>query len=169
MNEMTILAIDPGPEQSAWVLWNGRFILSKAIEDNESLISKIHNLMVPVAPNILALEEVRNTYGMPAGISICRTIFWTGRFYEAWQTAVPNSQIILVPRIDVKMHLCKTARARDANVRQVLIDRFGKPGRKNNPGILYGVKKDMWQALALAVYIYDQWLAKALEVKNASK
>ena len=160
MNKITIFAIDPGSEESAWVLWDGKFILGKSIEDNESLLSKIHNLMIPVVPNILAIEEVRNTYGMPAGISLCKTIFWTGRFYEAWKSTIPNSQIILIPRIDVKMHLCKTARARDANVRQVLIDRFGKPGRKNNPGILYGVKKDMWQALALAVYVYDRWLLK---------
>lgn len=156
-HKITILAIDPGPEESAWVLWNGQFILGKAIENNEFLISKIRNLVMPSAPHILALEEVRNTYGMPAGISICKTIFWTGRFYEAWQTSIPNSQIVLVPRIDVKMYLCKTAKARDSNVRQALIDRFGKPGNKNNPGILYGVKKDMWQALALAVYVYDKW------------
>ena len=155
--KMTVFAIDPGPEQSAWVLWDGQFILGKAIEDNESLLSKIHNLMIPVVPNILVLEEIRNTYGMPAGISLCKTIFWTGRFYEAWKSTVPNSLIVLIPRMDIKMHICKSPKAKDSNIRQALIDRFGNPGRKNNPGILYGVKKDMWQALALAVYVYDKW------------
>ena len=41
MNEMTILAIDPGPEQSAWVLWNGRFILADYHFKKYKLYSKL--------------------------------------------------------------------------------------------------------------------------------
>jgi hypothetical protein len=65
----------------------------------------------------------------------------------------------------VKMHLCGNTRAKDGNIRQALLDRFG-PGKaiacgtKKQPGPLYGVSKDVWQALALAVTWSDQQILK---------
>jgi len=59
----------------------------------------------------------------------------------------------------VKMHLCGQARAKDANIRQALIDRFGGAaaiGRKAAPGPLYGISGDVWQALGLAVTWWDR-------------
>jgi hypothetical protein len=61
----------------------------------------------------------------------------------------------LVPRRAVKMHLCNSMRAKDANVRQALIDRFGKVGTKKQPGKLYGVATHYWAALGVAVYSAD--------------
>jgi len=57
------------------------------------------------------------------------------------------------------MHLCKNNRAKDANIRQALLDRFpatggGKApqiGTKKQPGPLYGVTSHLWSALAVAV------------------
>jgi hypothetical protein len=46
-------------------------------------------------------------------------------------------------------------RAKDSNIRQALIDRFGEPGTKKVPGLLYGIKKDEWSALALGVFWHD--------------
>ncbi|HET6477318.1 MAG TPA: hypothetical protein VFH93_14740 [Thermoleophilia bacterium] len=43
---------------------------------------------------------------------------------------------------------------KDANIRQALLDRFGGPaavGRKAAPGPLYGIARDVWSALAIAV------------------
>jgi hypothetical protein len=60
----------------------------------------------------------------------------------------------------VKLHLCKSTKANDASIRQALIDRYG-PGKeraigtKKAPGPLYGVKADVWAALALAVTWHD--------------
>jgi hypothetical protein len=59
------------------------------------------------------------------------------------------------------LQLCGSSRANDATIRQALLDRYG-PGRekavgtKANPGPLYGIKADLWQALALAVTYSDQ-------------
>jgi len=155
---MVVFAIDPGPNESAWVLWDGSFILGRAIEKNESLLLKIRCLMWPCVPDVLAIEEIRNTYGMPAGVDLLHTVFWVGRFYEAWSHTVssPHCKAVLVPRLLVKTHLCRSARARDSNIRQALIDRFGPPGTKRKPGRTYGLKKDMWQAFGLAVYVYDR-------------
>jgi len=53
------------------------------------------------------------------------------------------------------MHICGSARAKDQNIRQALIDRYGGKetaiGKKQNPGPLYGIKADEWQALGLAI------------------
>jgi hypothetical protein len=53
------------------------------------------------------------------------------------------------------MHLCNSMRAKDANVRQALIDRFGPVGTKKQPGKLYGVATHYWAALGVAVYSAD--------------
>ena len=63
-------------------------------------------------------------------------------------------------RMDVKMYLCNNTRAKDGNIRQAIIDRYpanggGKTpqiGTKKHPGPLYGVSKDVWSALAVAIY-----------------
>jgi len=60
----------------------------------------------------------------------------------------------------VKLHLTQTRRAKDANIRQALIDRYG-PGKalavglKATPGPLYGLTGDCWSALAVAVTAAD--------------
>lgn len=59
-----------------------------------------------------------------------------------------------LPRRAVKLALCGDSRAKDANIRQALIDRFGGSaaiGRKAAPGPLYGISRDVWSALAIAV------------------
>jgi hypothetical protein len=85
---------------------------------------------------------------------------WIGRFTERWRAnrldRLRCSEVRRVKRIEVKSHLCHSARATDSNVRQALIDKFG-PGKekaiglKATPGPLYGVSKDVWAALGVAV------------------
>lgn len=152
---MKILAIDPGPEKSAFVHWDGKVIVSKGILKNGFLRGQMQcNENI----EILVIEQIKS-YGMAVADSIFDTVFWTGRFCEAWS----GLMFYRVPRMDVKMHLCHDSRARDSNIRTALIDRFGKPGTKKEPNLTYGetgekedkMKADMWQAFALAVYWYD--------------
>ena len=89
---------------------------------------------------------------MSVSDSIFDTVYWTGRFREAWGD---KGFFDRIPRMTVKMHLCHNSRAKDSNIRQALIDRFGAPGTKKEQGLTYGLKADMWQAFALAVYFYD--------------
>ncbi|MNY62967.1 hypothetical protein D3C86_1998680 [compost metagenome] len=59
----------------------------------------------------------------------------------------------------MKLHLCKTPRAKDANVRQALLDMFPRTGggktpqigTKAQPGPLFGVSSHAWAALGVAV------------------
>jgi hypothetical protein len=145
-----ILAIDPGPEQSAYVQYaNGP--VESGILPNEELLESIR-LVFEISH--LAIEGIA-CYGMPVGKETFDTCIWIGRFIEA-NGGVHN----LVYRSDVKMHLCRSMRAKDPMIRQALIDRFG-PGKekaigtKKNPGPLYGIKSHCWSALAVAVTYCD--------------
>ena len=61
-------------------------------------------------------------------------------------------------RKDEKINLCGNMKAKDSNIRQALIDRFGVVGTKKNPGWFYGVSKDVWQAIAVGVTYYDMYM-----------
>lgn len=143
---MKILSIDPGTVQSAFVLWDGETILDKGIFENNDILEYLKFRIA----DLLVIEKVAS-YGMAVGESTFETVFWSGRFAQAWPGRIRRTT-----RGDVKMHLCGSMRAKDGNVRQALIDRLGAPGTKKNPGLTYGCSKDVWAALALAVTTYDQ-------------
>ncbi|MDP3703585.1 MAG: hypothetical protein Q8R78_04295 [Candidatus Omnitrophota bacterium] len=107
-------------------------------------------------PAAIVFEQIES-YGMPVGREIFATVFWTGRFYQAALGYVQD--VVQLPRRAVKLHLCQSARAKDSNVRQALIDRFGglekARGKKASKGPLYGLKADEWSALAVAVTWWD--------------
>ena len=156
-----VIAVDPGPETSALLEWfpeRGHIGLKETSFRNEALCDLLEAYK-PLQLNgsirtELVVEKVVN-YGMIVGAEVFETVFWSGRFCESWQrgTGLPYHRL---PRMDVKMHLCHDSRAKDKNIRQALIDRFG-PGKekaiglKYSPGPLYGVSGHCWAALALAV------------------
>jgi hypothetical protein len=80
-----VLAIDPGPSNSAWVLWDGERILDKGVELNEGVLARISDLWFDLhgRPEVLAIEKVVS-YGMPVGAETFETWVWTGRFIQAW-------------------------------------------------------------------------------------
>jgi hypothetical protein len=150
-----ILAIDPGPKQSAWVrISDTGFPVEHGKEVNEALRDRLAGLVVGCP---LALEMIAS-YGMPVGAEVFETCVWIGRFAEAYPWRREEVNFIL--RRDVKLAICKSPKANDASIRCALIDRFG-PGRdlaigkKNSPGPLYGFKADAWAALAVACTLHD--------------
>lgn len=154
---MTLLAIDPGNVQSAWVVYSPRLSrpLFQRIQSNEDVLHEISKSR----DGDLAIEMIAS-YGMPVGREVFETCVWIGRFIEAWNH-VKRAEPTLIYRREVKLHLCNSARAKDGNVRQALIDRFGPGkdlaiGRKATPGPLYGFKSDLWAALGVAVTWADR-------------
>ena len=151
---MKILAIDPGPEQSAWVRYDpgNHAVEDKGIWPNDQLVGFLrhHGGKGRIT---LAVEMVQS-FGMPVGESVFETVLWAGRFVEAW-----DGYWTRIYRKDVKMHLCHSMRAKDANIRQALLDRFPRSGGgktpqvgvKADPGPLYGIKTHLWSALAVAI------------------
>lgn len=137
-----ILAIDPGPTRSAFVRWDGQRVIDAAWCDNEEVrdVIAMNRRKGPIAIEMIA------SYGMAVGADVFQTCVEIGRFVE-----VAEGNVSLVFRRDVKMHLCGSARAKDANIRQALLDRLGPAGTKKAPGPLYGVKSHIWAALAVAI------------------
>jgi Holliday junction resolvasome RuvABC endonuclease subunit len=136
-----ILAVDPGTDKSAFVVLDRKEqrIIDKGIFANSEMFDVIKG-----CPEITVAIEMVASYGMPVGREVFETCVWIGRFYQAADDmALP---IKLVYRKDVKMHLCGSMRAKDANVRQALVDLLGKEKTK-------GIVKDMWAALGVAVTV----------------
>lgn len=140
---MKIFAIDPGPTESAFVVLENGKVSSFGKVCNESLLEGL--LMRPNEEEILVIEQIAS-YGMAVGVEVFETCFWSGRFAQAW-----SGKFDRLKRHEIKMHLCHTARAKDGNIRQALIDKLGPPGTKKSKGVTYGISGDVWSALAVAV------------------
>lgn len=149
MKNNYILAIDAGNIESGYCLIEkGTY---KPIEfgkiNNEQMLMKVIELKY----DKLILEMVAS-YGMPVGASIFETCVWIGRFIQARNC--PDYEYIY--RKEEKMNLCYSMKAKDSNIRQALIDRFGEVGTKNNKGFFYGFKKDIWSAFAVGCTYLDK-------------
>jgi hypothetical protein len=146
-----ILAIDPGTTESGYVLYDGCRVHESGVLQNADMLVRVQQWPAPR----LAIEMIAS-YGMAVGREVFETCVWIGRFQQAWRDP---TAVELVYRKDVKLHLCGTSKAKDANIRQALLDLFpcaggGKTpqiGTKAQPGPLYGVSSHAWPALGVAV------------------
>lgn len=152
MSAMRILAIDPGTTESGYCLFDGGRVFESGVLSNIDMLTRVQQW--PAAH--LAIEMIAS-YGMPVGHEVFETVRWIGRFQQAWRD--PEA-VRFVYRQDVKLHLCKTPRAKDANVRQALIDLLGPQGTKKEPGPTYGIKSHAWAALGVAVTAGHQLIQK---------
>lgn len=168
-----IFAIDPGNEYSAYVLLSDTLsVYDKGKVTNEELLKVINRIFYmnvvdsKLIPNVehVAIEMVAS-YGMAVGKSIFDTCVWIGRFYQAISEQ-SNTNPTFIYRKDEKMCLCGSMKAKDANIRQALIDRFAKhdlkngKGTKSNPDWFYGFKADIWAAYAVAITYHDKFIDK---------
>lgn len=141
--EKTILAVDPGPEVCGWVILKDGRVVQSDVSSCEEVLALLARHSRD--STLLAVEMIAS-YGMPVGREVFETCVFIGRMIQAW-----SGNHRLVYRKDVKMHLCGTTRAKDANVRQALLDKVGHQGTKKAPGPTYGVKSHAWAALGVAV------------------
>ena len=153
-----ILAIDPGTTKSGWL------ILDNGVpkQFGKDLNHIVKQSIPKIAPDIVIVEHFQS-FGMPVGKEVFETCYFIGEMREVtfrdtragWEK---------VYRKQVVMHHCNSARGKDANIRQAMVDRFGLPGTKKNPGVTYGISKDIWSALAIAAYAWDMYKEQS-EVK----
>lgn len=160
----TILAIDPGNTESGYALID--HLTCEPLEvgkiPNERLLDMLcASFRYAEDPSYVAIEMVAS-YGMAVGKEVFETCVWIGRFRQALDShGLVGVSCDLVYRRDVKLHHCGSAKAKDSNITQALIDRFasGRPNRgkgtKADPGWFYGFRADIWQAYALAVLSAD--------------
>ena len=173
---MSILAIDPGNTFSGYAIINpqtcqpigfGKIPNTEILDligdtRYNQMVNHVENAAYNQMVNHVVIEMIAS-YGMPVGAEVFETCVWIGRFQQALierRGITPE----LIKRHPVKMHHCHSARAKDSNITQALVDRFA-PGAKNHgkgtkadPGWFHGFHADIWQAYALAVYTADTLL-----------
>jgi hypothetical protein len=151
----TILAIDPGNTFSAYAVIEIDTFKPVQFDkiDNHVLLTMIKSGNFN-GVQFCAIEMVA-CYGMAVGKDVFETVLWIGRFHEAF-THHTAKQAIFVYRKDVKMLLCNSVKAKDSNIRQSLIDRFGTVGTKKEPGFFFGFRNDIWSAFAVGVTAIEQ-------------
>lgn len=149
-----VLAIDPGSKQSAYCIYNAEgspAIVGAGILENH----KVLGLISDNCSKKIAIEGIAS-YGMGVGKEVFDTCIWIGRFVQRLSDQTADCcKYEIIYRREVKLHICHSPKANDSTIRYALIDRFGDPGTKKNPGLLYGLKADMWSALAIAVTAHE--------------
>jgi hypothetical protein len=177
---LRILAIDPGPYFSAWCVLDAGTVRADKVP-NADLLDAVR--ATAFGATALAVEMMAGSYGQAVGAETMLTALWIGRFVEAWEVA-GRPAAALPYRKTVVAHLCGTAKAGDAHVRQALVDRFGgetvalarrhrcavckgkgvlkgqiachcDAGFTGQDGPLRGFAADRWAALAVAAYWWD--------------
>jgi hypothetical protein len=143
-----IFSIDPGNEKSAFVITNDTKPLFFDKVDNDELL-----MMLDTRKYDKLVIEMVASYGMAVGKTVFDTCVWIGRFIQ--KANERNIPFEFMYRKDVKLNLCNSMRAKDSNIRQALIDRFGEVGTKKDPGFFYGFKADIWSAYAIAITHLD--------------
>ena len=158
---MRVAAIDPGPEESALVVIEGDKLLFAGIEQNQCILLRLRNaLWSPLLKDAhLVIEQVAS-YGMSVGAEVFETCTWSGKFAEAWSNAAMDTkEVHRMKRKEVVLEVCGSTKAKDSNVRQAMIDRWGPPrigkGKTGKPGPTHEVTADSWQALALGTAFRD--------------
>ena len=137
-----------GPVPILWMDLQQRVLTGFQTASNDEILRR---LAASFGTDPLVIEQIES-FGKPVGREVFETVFWSGRFFEGYR----GGPVTMLSRRTVKTHLCRSASANDAHVRQALLDRFG-PGKaravglKRTPGPLYGLSADGWSALALAV------------------
>ncbi len=164
-----VLAIDPGPDQSAWMLFGPNRIglygpKEMGIEENNLVLEAVARFARSGA--WFVVEDMRYQRHL-AGRVVNETSIWIGRFVQCW---IDNGggEWERVPRREVARHLTGDPVAKNSVIRAVLVSRWGKSdrdvkGTKNEPGPLYGVKTHLWSALALALAAAE---TKAAEIAH---
>ncbi len=147
---MLIYGLDPGTTQSALVAYDSEshWSMPDYFIGNDAMLELCYRIRRMRPHAILVIEQIESM-GMAVGKETFETVFWSGRFFEAW-----GANATRLTRRAVKLHLCGSMRAKDANIRQALLDKFGGDsaiGKKATPGPLYGLHGHGFAALAVAV------------------
>lgn len=157
-----ILAIDPGPEQSAYVYGYPQDKV-RPVEDygmvlNRELEVSIRNGYFNGADDVLIEDWA--PWGKPAGqkmVDVCKAI---GRFQLLCEKLVQCKTTTYFRR-DVCRWLVGLPNAKKSQIRAYMIQRYGPSreqaiGRKGCEGPLYGLRVHQMDALAMAVMHVEQ-------------
>lgn len=163
-----ILSFDPGNEYTAYCLIDDdRRPIEHGKVKNEEALDYIYKFYNTHARELDAVViEMVASYGMAVGASVFWTCVMIGRLTEA--AKVVGIPVDYIYRIEEKSLICHDSKAKDANIRQALIDRYAQHDKKNgkgtkkNPDWFYGFAADQWAAYAVGV----SWMEKHNQSQN---
>lgn len=166
-----ILAVDPGPEKSGWVIIDTETYdpIKSELDKNE----RLYDWVGVYADSMEAIIVERPICTRMAGTSISETAIVAGYVAGVANKSCP---CYYITRPKVKGRIAH--RGTDSDVISYLVGRFaeGEPnmgkGTKKAPGFFYGFKADIWQAYALGVVFLDMLMGankKDIEYLNAHK
>lgn len=155
---MRLLAIDPGNIQTAYCLMDENY--KPHCKDKVQNVDMLRFITEHAVEIDHIVVEMIASYGMAVGAEVFETCVMIGRIEQlADELGIPRSRVF---RMEEKQFICHDSRAKDANIRRALIDRFAKhdlargTGTKNNPDWFYGFKSDIWAAFAVGVVHLDK-------------
>ena len=153
---MKIFAIDPGNIYSAYCVMDDEYKLYEfAKTENSAVMKRLLEILDEVDEVVI---ERMQSYGMPVGAETFVSCEWIGRFSQEAEKKVPVEYIY---RKDEKLYLTGSPKATDTNIRHALIERFATHdtkfgrGTKARPDYFYGVKQDIWSAIAIGTVRLD--------------
>lgn len=153
MDENAIYGVDPGPEVTGWVIWNGKRVLDMGVTPNDDFLERLRNTAEGGIPMYI---EMIASYGMAVGKETFQTCVWIGRYVEVWSILGYPWQFCY--RTDIRTHHCHSSKAGDSNVNTAIRDKYGGKGTKKDPGPFFGVKSHIWSAVAIATYALESKL-----------
>lgn len=156
-----VFAIDPGNIDSAYCIIDvdSRQPIEFAKIENRELAERLAKF----GCYDCVIERIAS-YGMAVGRDVFETCEWVGRYSQIAEDS--EKRVSYIYRKEEKLHICGDPRAKDANIRRALIDRFAKHdlkngrGTKDNPDWFYGFKADCWAAYAVGLTWIETVLLK---------
>lgn len=149
-----VLCIDPGPEQSGYVLVQDGKVIEGGRLCNEELLDLSTWRGEPryQSPNTIIIEWL-SCYGSAIGQTVLRTAEMCGRVKERIRLFYERVQYLELTRPEVCRRLTGQTRSiTKAVIRRAVIDIMGEVGTKREPGPLYIMRSagpHAWDALAL--------------------
>ena len=115
---MTILALDAGPTQTGFVVWDGERVRDTGTAPNDVMLAYVQDERRKY--DLLAIEKVQLYTGASAGESVFGTCRWSGRYEQA-----AGEPVVYITFPEVRLHLTGASKGNEAAVRLALLDRFG--------------------------------------------
>lgn len=166
-----VLAIDPGNENTAFVLWDFRNkqMVDKDKLSNQQFLKKLEQ--IAHSEHKYKIDEIAieciSSYGMAVGQDVFNTCIYIGILLEKIQT-IFGIKPKLVFRQTIKMHHCHaTSKVNDSTINTVLRQKYGEDNTVKKPNPIYwnslversGGNKymsgDIWAAFAVATFVAE--------------
>lgn len=169
------LVVDPGSEKSGYVLIDFRILGKKIniLEFGKVPNDEIRKIVDNKEYDYFVIEGIQS-YSSKFANTIIRTTLFVGAMLE--RVSINNPPAIrkeFSPKT-IRALVAKDAQANDSMVREAVISTFAgildissdeMIGTKANPGPLYGVKADVWQALGGAIAMAKYLLYEEVAIK----